>query len=99
VINTELLTMSEREERDRSSSREIDRVMRDFSLGDVSLDQWSREFLIVVVGVNTELYAELESKLRYDWEPSRPLEFVSTPDFRMRRGVREPYNRLLERDP
>jgi hypothetical protein len=44
--------------------------------------------------MNTELYADLESKLRYDWEPSRPLEFVSTPDFRMHRSVREPYNRL-----
>jgi hypothetical protein len=66
VINAELLTMSEREERDRTSSREIDKVMRDFSLGDVSLDQWSREFLNVVVSMNTKLYAELESKQRYD---------------------------------
>jgi hypothetical protein len=93
-VNAELLTMSEHEEREKSTSREIDRVMREYSLGEVSLDMWSREFLNLVVGMNTELYIELESKEKFDWEISRPLAFVSIPDIRTRRGVRETYNRL-----
>ncbi|KAJ1391387.1 hypothetical protein B484DRAFT_439599, partial [Ochromonadaceae sp. CCMP2298] len=68
--------------------------MREYSLGDVSLDMWSREFFNLVAGINTELYIELESKEKFDWEISRPLAFVSTPDVRTRRGVREPYYRL-----
>ncbi|KAJ1418099.1 hypothetical protein B484DRAFT_466461 [Ochromonadaceae sp. CCMP2298] len=86
--------MSEHEEREKSSSREIDRVMREYSLGDVSLNMWFREFLNLVVGMNTELFIELESKEKFDWDISRPLAFVSTPDVRTRRGVREPYMRL-----
>jgi hypothetical protein len=66
--------MGDKRDDDSGESREQDRIMRGYKLGDVSHDMWKRKFLDVAVRFGMEVLLELETETLWAYEEDEPLE-------------------------